>query len=97
MANENPFDVLEQHQDAHSMTSEIKVPTEGGSKAFRFIIVALVLIILCLIAGLCMYFLVFLPAQQNAGLNQLMHDRAVKTVTAAAATLAAGLTQTPIP
>ncbi len=55
--SDNPFDVLEQQQEAQAFTTEIKVPTRSGNTVFIVLAVVLAIMITCL-AG-CLLLTIF--------------------------------------
>lgn len=83
---DNPFDIYESHVDLSAHTQEIS--TRRGKKTFTIIMVILVIIMLCLLAGICIYSVFILPERREARQQELIEINASNTLTSAAATLA---------
>lgn len=83
---DNPFDIYESHADLSAHTQEIS--TRRGKKTFTIIMVILVIIMLCLLAGICIYSVFILPERREARQQELIEINASNTLTSAAATLA---------
>ena len=88
---DNPFDIYESHDDLSAHTQEIS--TRRGKKTFTIIMVILVIIMLCLLAGICIYSVFILPERREARQQELIEINASNTLTSSAATLAEEIRQ----